>query len=100
VDRLDDLEDDAVEFPASDPLRELETQSELSQMHVAIGNVSVRHQEVWVLKYKDDLSYKEIAEVMGLTSTNVGFILHEAMRFLRNVSGEQEDVLAKRNYGD
>lgn len=100
VDRLDDLGDEAVGFSASDPLRDLETQRNLSQMHEAIAKLSDRQQEALFLKYKDGLSYKEIAEVMGLSSTNVGFILCEAMKFLRDVSVAQEEVLAKRNYGE
>ena len=42
-----------------------------------------RQQEVLRLKFHGGLSYKEIAEVMGLTSTNVGFILHTAISKLR-----------------
>ena len=42
-----------------------------------------RQQEVLRLKFHAGLSYKEIAEVTGLTSTNVGFILHTAISKLR-----------------
>ena len=42
-----------------------------------------RQQEVLRLKFNTGLSYKEIAEVTGLTSTNVGFILHTAISKLR-----------------
>ena len=35
------------------------------------------------LKFHGGLSYREIAEVMGITSTNVGFILHTAISKLR-----------------
>lgn len=42
-----------------------------------------RQQEVLRLKFHGGLSYKEIAKVMGLTSTNVGFILHTAISKLR-----------------
>jgi len=40
--------------------------------------------EVVRLKFQNDLSYKEIAEVTGLTVTNVGFLLHTALKALRN----------------
>ena len=42
-----------------------------------------REQEIVRLKFQNNLSYREIAEVLELTSTNVGFILHTAMRKLR-----------------
>jgi RNA polymerase sigma-70 factor (ECF subfamily) len=42
-----------------------------------------RQQEVLRLKFNTGLSYKEIAEITGLTSSNVGFILHTAISKLR-----------------
>ena len=48
-----------------------------------INKLPERQQEVLRLKFHGGLSYKEIANVMGLTSTNVGFILHTAISKLR-----------------
>lgn len=48
-----------------------------------ISKLPDRQQEVLRLKFHAGLSYKEIAVVMGLTSTNVGFILHTAISKLR-----------------
>lgn len=48
-----------------------------------IKKLPERQQEVLRLKFHGGLSYKEIASVMGLTSTNVGFILHSAISKLR-----------------
>ncbi len=48
-----------------------------------ISQLPNRQQEVLRLKFNAGLSYKEIAEVTGLTSTNVGFILHTAISKLR-----------------
>jgi RNA polymerase sigma factor (sigma-70 family) len=39
--------------------------------------------EVLRLKFHAGLSYQEIAEVTGLSRTNVGFILHKAIAKLR-----------------
>ncbi len=41
-----------------------------------------REQQIVALKVIDGRSYKEIAEIMGLTVTNVGFILHNTMKKL------------------
>jgi len=46
-----------------------------------------RQQEIVRLKFQHGMSYKEIAEVMNLTSTNVGFILHTAIKTLREGMG-------------
>ena len=44
--------------------------------------------EVIRLKFQNDLSYKEIAEVTGLSATNVGFLLHVALKKLRELLHE------------
>lgn len=41
-----------------------------------------RERQIVLLKVMDERSYKEIAQIMDLTSTNVGFILHTAMKKL------------------
>jgi len=43
-----------------------------------------RDREIVRLKFQNGLSYKEIADVTGLTSGNVGFILHHAVKTLRD----------------
>ena len=59
-----------------------------------ISRLPDRQQEVLRLKFNAGLSYKEIAEVTGLTSTNVGFILHTAISKLRTrlVSNSQQQT--------
>lgn len=44
--------------------------------------LSDRERQIVLLKVMEERSYKEIAEVMGLSTTNVGFILHTAMKKL------------------
>lgn len=46
-----------------------------------------RQQEIVRLKFQHGMSYKEIGEVMDLTATNVGFILHTAIKSLRQSMG-------------
>ncbi len=43
-----------------------------------------RQQELVRLKFQHGLSYKQIAEVSGLSVSNVGFILHTALKHLKN----------------
>lgn len=49
-----------------------------------VEKLSPRQQEVLRLRLQAGLSYREIAEVTGLTIGNVGFHLHEAVRNLRD----------------
>lgn len=48
-----------------------------------IAHLSANQQEILRLKFHGDLSYQEIAEVTGLTKTNVGYLLHTAISKLR-----------------
>lgn len=42
-----------------------------------------RDREVVTLKFQQGLSYKEISEVTGLTVSNVGYVLHHALKELK-----------------
>jgi DNA-directed RNA polymerase specialized sigma24 family protein len=44
--------------------------------------------EVIRLKFQNDLSYQEIADVTGLSVTNVGFLLHVGLKKLRTILRE------------
>lgn len=100
MDRLDDKTETELGFTTSTPHEDLETHRDLQHMHAAIVKLTPRQQEVLFLKYRDGLSYKEIARVTGLTATNVGFILHEAMTLLREATAERDEKAMKRKYGE
>lgn len=65
------------------PSRALERSETAAGLVEQISSLPDRQQEVLRLKFHAGLSYREIAEVTGLTSTNVGFILHTAIGKLR-----------------
>ena len=65
------------------PTSRVEKAEDVAGLWEQIGRLPDRQQEILRLKFHGGLSYKEIAEVMGLTSTNVGFILHTAITKLR-----------------
>ena len=54
-----------------------------SQLAKLVARLSPRQQEVLRLRMQAGLSYREIAEVTGLTISNVGFHLHAAVRALK-----------------
>ncbi len=66
---------------ASQVASEAEDKVHLNQL---VDRLSPRQQEVLRLRLQAGLSYREIAEVTGLTIGNVGFHLHEAVRNLRD----------------
>ncbi|MEZ4301253.1 MAG: sigma-70 family RNA polymerase sigma factor [Polyangiaceae bacterium] len=61
----------------------LERRDEGSRVTRMMEELPERHREVVALRFAGGLSYKEIAGVTGLTETNVGFILHTALKTLK-----------------
>ncbi len=49
----------------------------------ALEQLPPRQQEVLRLKFQTGLSYRDIAEVTGLSSGNVGLIIHNSLRAMR-----------------
>jgi RNA polymerase sigma-70 factor (ECF subfamily) len=79
---------DASQVTVADPAPDAsQVASDAEQQHQLAGMVdrlSPRQQEVLRLRMQAGLSYREIAEVTGLTVSNVGFHLHAAVRNLRD----------------
>jgi len=48
-----------------------------------IQSLPAKQSELLMLKFAQGLSYKEISEVTGLTTGNVGYILHHAVQSLK-----------------
>lgn len=48
-----------------------------------LSDLTERQQEVVRLKFQEGMSYRQIARVTGLTVSNVGFLIHTAVKTLR-----------------
>lgn len=46
----------------------------------ALDSLDIRERQLVVLKVYEEKSYREISEITGLTVTNIGYILHHAMK--------------------
>jgi RNA polymerase sigma-70 factor (ECF subfamily) len=72
----------------------IEEEEVRQKVRAEIGRLSGRHREVLLLKVQEDKSYREIAEITGLSITNVGYILHQAMKDLsRKLNHSREDLV-------
>lgn len=69
-----------------DALASRDTERSLLQL---LDALTPNQREVIRLKFQNDLSYREIAEITKLTETNVGFLLHTGLKKLRALLGEQ-----------
>ncbi len=67
------------------PAAAFEADERSHQLAKLLDALSPRQQEVLRLRLQAELSYREIAEVTGLSVSNVGFHLHAAVRSLRGM---------------
>ena len=80
-------EDQLARVPASrrDPSERGDIQERVGQVHEALTRLSENQREVILLKFEQGLSYQEISEVTGLSTGNVGFLLHAGLKRLRAI---------------
>lgn len=78
------------------PHGELERKQAEESISRLVARLPERSREVVALKFGGGLSYKEIAEVTGLSVSHVGVILHEALKSVREnfVRSEKKVALA------
>lgn len=60
-----------------------EIDEKIKILYSLIEELPSRQREVMRLKFQANLSYKEIAETIGISSSNVGFVMHSALKKLR-----------------
>lgn len=75
------LNENAFEVAATDNKEENE---QVLQMYGAIRNLPELERAITML-YMDDYSYKDIAELMGLSESNIGFILNKIRTKLKTL---------------
>ena len=95
--RLDDDEIHSLPSSTDDPAQLMARQedraklnSDLKKLLSSIEELPERQREVMRLKFQADLSYKEIGEVLEITVSNVGFIVHSAFKKLREAMNQEE----------
>src|SRR6059058_1824320 len=65
------------------PFDQLEQKEATGFLLRIVATLPPRQQEVIQLKFQNDLSYRQIAEIMQTTANNVGVLLHTALKTLR-----------------
>lgn len=80
------LDEEVIEARGSEqamPFDRLEQKEATGFLSRIVGSLPPRQQEVIQLKFQNDLSYQQIAEIMQTTANNVGVLLHTALKTLR-----------------
>jgi RNA polymerase sigma factor (sigma-70 family) len=70
------------------PFDQLERKEAMGFLLRIVATLPPRQQEVIQLKFQNDLSYQQVAEIMQTTANNVGVLLHTALKTLRQRYGE------------
>lgn len=75
------------------PGEAIERDETRARVRAEIDRLSPRLRELMLLKVQEGKTYREIAEITGLTVTNVGYLLHQAMQTLaRRLKNLKEDL--------
>lgn len=90
---LDDHHLAGVESSDPSPVAALERRESAVEVMDALKSLSPNHQEVVRLKFQHGLSYQEISNITQLSVSNVGFILHIALRKLRRQLSTHAETL-------
>jgi RNA polymerase sigma-70 factor (ECF subfamily) len=80
------VDEEVIEACESDqpmPFDRLEQKEATGFLLRIVGTLPLRQQEVIQLKFQNDLSYQQIAEIMQTSANNVGVLLHTALKTLR-----------------
>ncbi len=74
------------------PSESVERRQALAAALRAVDKLPERQAEVLLLRFRKGLSYREIAAATGLSVSNVGYLIHVAMRTVRDeVRGDDHD---------
>lgn len=99
VDALKEEDEEKLSSDGPNPLEGLELKMDSENLMNEISKLSKRDQEILRLKYTEGLSYQQIAEAMDLTATNVGFILSQVLKNIRESMGQSRER-AERKHGE
>ena len=70
------------------PFERMEQREASGFLMKILATLPARQQEVLQLKFQNDLSYQEIAEITKTTANSVGVLIHTALKTLRQRFGQ------------
>jgi RNA polymerase sigma factor (sigma-70 family) len=91
---VDDSVLEALETESTMPFDRIERDEASGFLLRIVATLPARQQEVLQLKFQNDLSYQQIAEIIQTNANNVGVLIHTALKTLRQkYSGASKDFL-------
>jgi RNA polymerase sigma factor (sigma-70 family) len=81
--RASETEAAALPGDSPTPSASVEARDDVRNLMSLLSSLPANQQEVVRLKFQSQMSYREISQITRLTETNVGFLLHTAIKTLR-----------------
>ncbi|MCL2856545.1 MAG: sigma-70 family RNA polymerase sigma factor [Oscillospiraceae bacterium] len=78
-------------FPGAQPDEMAVRDEENRALMVAMAKLKDQERQILSMKFATDLGHREIAQILGLSDSNVGVIVHRAIKKLRKLMGGEED---------
>jgi RNA polymerase sigma-70 factor (ECF subfamily) len=85
VQTLDEVKWQKVAGPELQPDQQADHDERIAEVMKYLDRLSPNQREVILLKFQQGLSYQEITDVTGLTSGNIGFLIHTGLKRLRDL---------------
>ncbi|MHC4713527.1 MAG: RNA polymerase sigma factor [Planctomycetota bacterium] len=86
------LDDESTDAMPSEEADETFTPEDGARLHAALGNLKTAHREVLVLRFLEEMSYEEIASVVGCPPGTVRSRIYYGKRALRAILEETYNV--------
>ena len=81
---LDDTHWNALRDPNPQPDKHAETEERLTFVLKLMSRLPANQRDVILLKFQQGLSYQEIHDITGLSSGNIGYLIHTGLKQLRS----------------
>jgi RNA polymerase sigma factor (sigma-70 family) len=82
------VDDEMFSYTASNnlsPDKQVDQSERVTQLMSYLNILSENQRDVILMKFQDGMSYQEISDATGLTTGNVGFLLHNGLKKLREI---------------
>lgn len=71
--------------PGLQPDEQAQQKERLTRLHAYLDRLTANQREVIILKFQQDLDYQEIQKITGLSTGNIGFLIHTGLKRLREI---------------
>ena len=82
---LDEIRWQNIRDPRPQPDAHAATEERLARSMQLLARLPPNQRDVILLKFQQGLSYQEIHDLTGLSSGNIGFLIHTGLKHLRNL---------------